>query len=57
MLKQYVKFPQGVICFESLMEEGCIQGIVTDNKPVICKPNKLVSTLLDTVSTDYLLGI
>ena len=35
---------QGVICFESLMEEGRERGIVTNNKPIICKPNKVVST-------------
>lgn len=34
---------QGVICFESLMEEGRKRGIVEDNKPIICKPNKVVS--------------
>ena len=33
---------QGVICFESLMEEGRKRGIVTSNKPIICKPNKVV---------------
>ena len=26
------------------MEEGRKQGIVTDNKPIICKPNKVVCT-------------
>ena len=35
---------QGVICFESLMEEGRKRGIVTDNRPIICKPNKVVCT-------------
>ena len=35
---------QGVICFESLMEEGRKRGTVTDNKPIICKPNKVVCT-------------
>ena len=35
---------QGVICFESLIEEGRKRGIVTDNKPIICKPNKVVCT-------------
>ena len=34
---------QGVICFESLMEEGRKRGIVKDNKPIICKPNRVVS--------------
>ena len=35
---------QGVICFESLMEEGRKRRIVTNNKPIICKPNKVVCT-------------
>ena len=34
---------QGIICFESLMEEGRKQGVVNDNKPVICKPTQQVS--------------
>lgn len=34
---------QGIICFESLMEEGQKQGVVKDNKPVICKPTQQVS--------------
>ena len=33
---------QGIICFESLMETGRQQGHVVANKPVVCKPNRLV---------------
>ena len=41
---------QGVICFESLMEEGRRRGIVKENKPIVCKPNKVVSSATDTIS-------
>ena len=34
---------QGVICFESIMEEGRKRGDVEGDKPIICKPNRTVS--------------
>lgn len=30
----------GIICFESIMEAGTEQGIVHNQKPVLCKPNR-----------------
>ena len=33
---------QGIICFESLMATGRRKGYVVNNKPVVCKPNRLV---------------
>ena len=34
---------QGLICFESIMQDAAARGIVSDGAPVICKPSRKVS--------------
>ena len=37
-----MRLSQGVICYESIMEEARRRGLVHKGSPIMCKPNPLV---------------